>query len=311
MFLFSKVVCSLSEALPIRARGGRSYMAGYTSRFFLGLTISSVFGFLSVWFLKRKNPRSASKAIQVEEEDTADEYFENHFLTTLISPMKLKNNQEDSCCQEESASSAEMQLKEAQQQVTNPNANSNGVPLTNGKSKISKSKMREKNCTLPKDYITNGDRDTSEEDNGIDLSNGIEAIDLNTTTKHVPSAKDELLLMNAINKTHTDMEISNGTNSSSHIHQVNGEAETVDIPSVQQNGGSAKEQCDTEERNSKEEHANGQTDLPPSVQIDSCGPLTLPVVCAHTNGDMVCAETNGDMLESPGATYCDSVVRHF
>lgn len=152
------------------------------------------------------------------------------------------------------------------------------------KTKKNKTKMREKSNTCPSD-IVNGHEML--QDNGCELASAIEAVDFNSV-----SSKDELL--NAINKTQTDMEIIKCTNSNSQPIGIDLSSQTIK---------SAKS-CDrvvkeSDETNFHEKKRSLQTDS----RTDSRESLELPVDC--TSG------SQGDMLESPGATYCDSVVSFY
>lgn len=166
------------------------------------------------------------------------------------------------------------------------------------KGKKKKSKGHEKSNTCPTDIINSNERLHLE--NEIELVERFEVIDLTAP------AKDELL--NAINK--NGMDKIEGTNCETQSSAcVNGDSNSETELSALKNEKSAKEcgknVCVIDERNSNETQQLSQTELnSDKISTDPCTSLILPVECANI------VQTNGEMMESPGASYCDSLVSY-
>ncbi|KAG8188833.1 hypothetical protein JTE90_004645 [Oedothorax gibbosus] len=155
--------------------GSRIYMAGYSSKHFLSLTIPSVLGLSIIWFLRRRS--GFKKKIEAIESDNLDQL-------SAFYPSKLKA--QEACSIEENAS-AKMQLKDTESGAeTQLMTSSNGtaqIPKVKGKGDdMARLCENGTSCSMG-EPITNDSRKGSAQsrrsDSKIEITNGMIVVHLN------------------------------------------------------------------------------------------------------------------------------------
>lgn len=181
--------------------GSRNYMAGYTSRNFLSLTIPSVLGLSIIWFLKKRSDSKKTSRIQVEDiqSDNTDQYLS--FL-----PMKLKSQETSSVGE---TACAEMQLKETESRAEAQHQACNGTSQQTPKVKGNMARFCENgsSCSMDEPITNSHGKDNvlrRNSDSKIELTNGMNALCLNG----VSSSKESLT--NGICKSINMEKVTNG-----------------------------------------------------------------------------------------------------